>query len=58
MDKVELDPETITRQLAYPPTASAKTGDMTTNKRAESRVVREGFWLLEVSESDATTIEA
>ena len=53
----DLDPETITRQLGYPPTAAAKTGDIRTNQRGETRVVREGFWRLESGESDTIPIE-
>ena len=54
---VDLDPEELSQLLGCAPSAAAKTGDVNPRPLGGSRIVREGYWRLEYSESDAADLE-
>jgi hypothetical protein len=54
---VGLDPEELSQLLGCAPSAAAKTGDAIPCPLGGSRIVREGYWRLEYSESDAADLE-
>jgi hypothetical protein len=53
----DLLPEEITSLLGCPPSKSAKAGDIDPRHKSETRIVKEGFWLLASDEDDNPLLE-
>jgi len=53
----DLLPEEITTLLGCSPSKSAKAGDIDPRHKRETRIVKEGFWLLASDEGDDSCLE-